>query len=260
MSVPDAGLNTGTSCDSEVVFLHGWGLGAEIWTSTVARMSKEIKTRCLDLPGFGGRELRQPFTLDHLLVDLEKSSDPGAVWIAWSMGGLLAIALAHKNPGWIKKLLLVSSTPCFIEKNDWPHGLKKSVLDGFSEQLDSDYDATIKRFLALQARGGLDSRHTLKKLRENSLNQPPPDQNALKGGLGILKTVDMRSQLLALTIPITMILGESDSIVDSRIGSGLDDGMNNLKLCLFRKAGHAPFLSHPEQFQRAVQDFISNQT
>lgn len=253
-----AGLNTGTSSDSEVIFVHGWGLGAEVWATTAAQMSKKTKTRCLNLPGFGGRKLRQPFTLDHLIVDLEESTNPGAAWIAWSMGGLLAIALAHKKPGWIKKLLLVSSTPCFIEKNDWPHGLKKSVLDDFSRQLDSDYDATIKRFLALQARGGFDSRNTLKTLRKNCLNQSPPDQNALKGGLGILKTADMRSQLLTLTIPITMILGERDSIVDSRIGNVLDDCMNNLQLCMIQQAGHAPFLSHPEQFQRTAQNFISN--
>ena len=71
------------------------------------------------------------------------------------------------------RLALVSTTPCFTQRADWPHALEAAVLQDFARALAGDYEATLKRFLALQAQGDAQARRIMQQLRASLIARSP---------------------------------------------------------------------------------------
>jgi pimeloyl-[acyl-carrier protein] methyl ester esterase len=79
-----------------------------------------------------------------------------------------------------------------------------------------------------------------------------PDVEVLNGGLEILKTVDLREPLAALTMPHLRIYGYLDGLVPRKVVPLLDTLWPESES--HAKAAHAPFISHPRSFvQRSLR-------
>ncbi|MNW01017.1 Pimeloyl-[acyl-carrier protein] methyl ester esterase [compost metagenome] len=74
----------------------------------------------------------------------------------------------------------------------------------------------------------------------------------LNGGLEILKTVDLREPLAALSVPHLRIYGYLDGLVPRKVVPILDALWPNSESKVIAKAAHAPFVSHPEAFCDAL--------
>ena len=57
-----------------------------------------------------------------------------AIWLGWSLGGLVASQIALTHPERVLALVTVASSPCFSARDEWP-GIKPDVLAGFQQQL-----------------------------------------------------------------------------------------------------------------------------
>ena len=75
---------------------------------------------------------------------------------------------------------------------------------------------------------------------------PPVD--VLNGGLEILKTVDLREPLRALTVPFLRLYGYLDGLVPRKVVPLLDELWPASESLIFARAAHAPFISHPDEF------------
>ena len=54
----------------------------------------------------------------HEVVD--DAGEPASL-VGWSLGGLAAMRWALDAPASLKSLTLVASSPCFVQRADWPH-------------------------------------------------------------------------------------------------------------------------------------------
>jgi pimeloyl-[acyl-carrier protein] methyl ester esterase len=203
---------------------------------------------CIDLPGHGEAHRDTFSTLDDLVEALAQHTQQPALWIGWSLGGLAVIKLALLYPEKVKAVMLVSASPCFVRKENWSCAMDNSVFNGFAEQLESDFTATIRRFLALQVQASASGRKLLKSLREKVLAQPAANITALRAGLKVLKTTDMRDQLKQLTMPVSWVLGGHDSLVRPALANELKLLAPALTTRVYKQAVHAPFLSHLQEF------------
>lgn len=108
---------SGTGPES-VFFVHGLTSRLEVWTGTVALLSKNARCICLDLPGHGLSGEFENYSLElyiHVLKEVFAAYAPGpAILAGHSMGGLVSIAFAAENPDKVKKLILFA--PAGIEK------------------------------------------------------------------------------------------------------------------------------------------------
>ena len=119
-----------------------------------------------------------------------------------------------------------------------------------------DFSGTIRRFLSLQVKGSDSGRQLLRQLRQRVLEQPAANILALRGGLALLKTVDLRAQLKDLPMPVHWILGDQDGLVKPCLKSQLAILQPRARVTVFAKAAHAPFLSHREQFIQQLAAFV----
>ncbi|HHO9085686.1 TPA: pimeloyl-ACP methyl ester esterase BioH, partial [Klebsiella pneumoniae] len=176
-----------------------------------------------------------------------EQAPPQAVWLGWSLGGLVASQVAIMRPERVQALVTVASSPCFAARDDWP-GIKPEVLAGFQQQLSDDFQRTVERFLALQTMGTESARQDARALKQAVLSLPMPSAEALNGGLEILRTVDLRQALVRLPMPFLRLYGRLDGLVPRKIVPLLDDLWPESESILFDKAAHAPFVSHPAAF------------
>ena len=181
----------------------------------------------------------------------------GAAVLGWSLGGMVALELARSRPGDLAALVLIATTPCFLARDDWPAGMNPGVLDGFAAGLAGDYRRTLSNFLALQTWGDENASQALRSLRANLDSHGEPDPQALIAGLGILRTADLRDALAAITVPSLVIAGEHDRITPVAAGRELASRLPSARFVEVPKAGHAPFLSHPETVRREVESFLA---
>ncbi|MCU6349287.1 pimeloyl-ACP methyl ester esterase BioH [Enterobacter quasiroggenkampii] len=242
-----------------LVLLHGWGLNAEIWHCIREELASHFTLHLVDLPGFGRSRGFGAMSLDEMAQQVLDAAPQNAVWLGWSLGGLVASQIALSRPDRVKALVTVASSPCFSAQDAWP-GIKPEVLAGFQQQLSEDFQRTVERFLALQTMGTETARKDARTLKQTVLSLPMPEVEVLNGGLELLKTVDLRVPLASLTIPHLRIYGYLDGIVPRKVAPLLDDLWPNSQSMVVAKAAHAPFISHPDEFCSALTVFIREVT
>jgi pimeloyl-[acyl-carrier protein] methyl ester esterase len=170
---------------------------------------------------------------------------------------MIATQLALQAPTRVERLILAASSPRFITGTGWPYAMDPAVLAGFARDLQEDYRGTLDRFLSLHV--GLNTaagRNTLRLLREMLFQFPSPAPQALRDGLAILSSGDLRPQLPALRCPVLFILGERDRLVPVGVGAALTALLPAARVQIVTGAGHAPFLSHQTEFLAAVSAFL----
>jgi len=234
-----------------LVLLHGWGLNAEVWNNIREELASQFTLHLVDLPGFGRSHGYGALTLEEMASEVLEQAPQNAIWLGWSLGGLVASQIALAHPDRVQALVTVASSPCFSARDGWP-GIKPEVLAGFQQQLSDDFQRTVERFLALQTMGTESARQDARLLKSTVLALPMPEVSVLNGGLEILKTVDLRESLAALTLPHLRIYGYLDGLVPRRIVPLLDEQWPRSESLIVGKAAHAPFISHPEEFCAAL--------
>ncbi|TDY04082.1 pimeloyl-ACP methyl ester esterase BioH [Thiohalophilus thiocyanatoxydans] len=242
----------------DLVLLHGWGMHSGIWHDLIGPLQSHFRLHLVDLPGHGqSQQVDGTFDLDRLAGMIWQSVAPQlqgpAVWLGWSLGGMAALQIALDHPEQTRALVLVASTPRFSQAADWPHAMSMSLLDTFAEQLAEDYQPTLQRFLALQVKGSDDARATLRTLRQRVLDNAGVNVSALQSGLAILKQADLRHRLHEIRhLPLLMIFGEYDMLVPPSTAKALAEYFDDSLQVVIDGAGHAPFVSQPQQFIQHV--------
>nr|WP_282557944.1 pimeloyl-ACP methyl ester esterase BioH [Providencia burhodogranariea] len=241
----------------DLVLLHGWGLNSDVWRSIIPRVASHFRLHLVDLPGYGRSQGFDAMDVQSMADTVWQYGPKNAIWLGWSLGGLVASRLALDHPQHINGLITVASSPCFqAHENVWP-GIKSEVLLGFEHQLSNDFQRTVERFLALQTLGTESARHDAKLLKSVVLEQPMPKVEILNAGLEILRVIDLRDELTELTVPFLRIYGYLDGLVPRKVATLLDDLYPHSPSVVMRHGAHAPFISHPDEFCEYLLDFLA---
>ena len=240
-----------------LVMLHGWGMHGGIWSDTAAQLAQHFQVHCVDLPGHGASAPIAAFTLDSVVEQLAAQFVQPITVCCWSLGGQIALHWAKCEPEKLKRLVLVTSTPCFAERDDWPFGIPQHILLQFAADLEKNRTATLRRFLGLQVRGSEGERELLANLRESLFSRGEPDLDSLRGGLEILRDSDLRNVLPQIKQPTLVIAGERDKLSPPEVSIYLAQTLPNARAVEIEGAAHAPFMSHREEFVGHVMSFLN---
>jgi len=232
------------------ILLHGWGLHGGIWAEC------GLDGASPELPGYGDKPSVSPYTAETLADAVAGTIETPVQLVGWSLGGMVGLALAARHPDKVAKLVLVGSSPAFVSRPDWPHGLAPEVLAVFAESLKQDYRATLLRFLSLQARGGDAAREVIARLRESVFQRGEPASEVLAAGLDLLRDVDLRGVAARVRCPTLVVHGAYDSLCPVAAAHWLAEQIPGARLALHERAAHAPFLSHPLWFAEQVGGFL----
>ena len=133
------------------------------------------------------------------------------------------------------------------------------LLDAFADKLNEDCQSTLVRFLSLQVNNLPEYKILLRTLKSAVLECAAPDNETLQGGLDILKHADLRPALADISVPVSVILGARDTLVPVNSGQNMQALAPEITLNVIDKAGHVPFLSHPQDVLAIISRFMDEQ-
>lgn len=245
-----------------IYLLHGWALNSRVWDDVLPELTQYGQVYAVDLPGHGKSDLpvNGQYDLDTIADEIAPILESNSIVVGWSLGGLVALNLAYRYPGLISKLVLVAGSPQFVQSEDWPNAVEKTVIEGFAQSLQSDYRATILRFLAIQALGSEQAKQSIKALREKVFLNGEPNLAALKEGLNLLINCNLRPALSDIHCPSLVVVGEKDTLIPEKSGYDTSGLLANSQLEIVNGAGHAPFISHSKEFLNIISAFINETT
>ena len=73
----------------------------------------------------------------------------------------------------------------------------------------------------------------------------------------VLSTKDLRDVLPMIRCPTLVIAGARDRLTSPDASQRMADVIQNARCHIIPQAGHAPFMSHPEEFLEVVVPFLS---
>ena len=241
----------------DLALIHGWGIGSSVWNPVVELLADRCRVHVVDLPGYGESKKCGHGKHDSLayLADAVMAQLPDGVTLAgWSLGSLIAIAAVAKHSKRVGKLALISGTASFLERPNWPHGLAPNLLDVFESALKITPGLLLKRFHAQINQGDADAK-ALTKLTEKLTHNDQPEVAALKGGLSLLRNIDLRAILPKVKHPSLLIHGENDPLMKLSGAEATRALFPKARLEVFKGAAHMPFLSQPEIFADTLARF-----
>lgn len=245
-----------------IVLLHGWGQSARIWDGQAAHFSRLGPVSVPNLPGHGGAADAPAEAWLDILAD--RLPEEPAILVGWSLGGMLALQLAHALPERVAGLALVATTPCFAQRPDWPHGCDEATLQAFTEgtetqRVGGNPTKILGRFFALMLQGDALPRSSFNALAREAVDrQHPPSPLGLAAGLELLAGLDLRPILSGITQPAWVAHGDRDAIIPQAAGRELAERLPQAAWQGFAHCGHAPFLTQAETFQHTLEAWCRN--
>src|SRR5690606_18301325 len=99
---------------------------------------------------------------------LERSLPDKVTLIGWSLGGMLAVALAARAPNKIARIITLAANTKFVASADYVDAMPLVTNRQFNKSFAADPEATLKLFNGLLAQGDANERGLLKSLRSAS--------------------------------------------------------------------------------------------
>ncbi len=207
------------------IFIHGWSFSSKIWEEF-----KDIpESYFIDLPFHGNnREYADNNIIEKFsgqLCQMINSSNKETVLIGWSLGASVSVLTALKKPENLKKLILIGFSPKFMDKK---LGHNPVFVKAFMMALKIDFQDTVYNF-----------RKTA--VGNPYKNIPLPEK---EGSIKLLRefiSLDLTERLEEIDIPVFLIHGKKDRIINYQASVFADEKIKNAQLIL-TQSHHAPFL------------------
>ena len=229
----------------QILLFTGWGATCDVWNSIIPALSKRYQVNCHEPSWLGVKKMHTSLShFDEYIDELASQLHHEKYIIAWSMGGLLAIALAKRYPQIVNKICFISSTANFVSQHDQYAGIDFDWFQSFYAQYQEQPVRTLKKFLTLQVKGDVHAKQTLIKLR----NACPFEQYDLiecGHALQLLSKLNFKSDLSNLKCDVAYIHGRQDAVVNAQAVQH-DASLSKSSLHCLEHAGHVPQLSHAQ--------------
>ena len=246
-----------SSRDVTLVMLHGFPFSSAMWWPQINGLEHLVRVIAPDLRGFGrsrapvGEYSLRVFAEDTLAMLDSIGINDQIILCGMSMGGYVALEFARRFPKRLSGLILASTraTP----DNERDRRNRNATIDTVNE--DGVAAMTMGLYGRLFAYPDYDPNNQMvKSLRQMMASS---SQMGVVGALGAMRDrIDYRPHLADIELPTLILHGANDrltNIEEARIMHELLPASNLISL---PHAGHLANLEQPEQWNRAVEQFL----
>ena len=234
--------------DADVLLMiHGFGADKDNWTRFAGSLTGKYHVIAPDLPGFGESRWHPDWDYsllpqrDRLASLVQALGLERLHLIGNSMGGHLAALYALEHPGDVISLSLVNNAGVTSpDKSDFQRALARGEnplvvrsLDDFDRLI--EYASYEEPFVPWPVKGVLAQR-ALDRADKNQLIF-----TAIKGD----RTADLEPLLDKIEIPVLIIWGEYDRIIDVSSIDKMRPLLPQAKVIIMEDTGHIPILERP---------------
>lgn len=246
-----------------LVLLHGFlGRGAD-WDpfrDALARAAAERgvalgDVRAPDLPGHGAAMGLPPerYTVAGACRALADGLGAPADVVGYSMGGRVALALALRHPGRVRRLVLLSASPGLEAETD--RAARRRLDADRAAEIVSDLDAFVRRWGRMPLFASLPARAVRERERVQRAQDPAELARSLAGmGTGAQASYWDRLGALPPTLAVAGRLDDKFTAIARRMAARAPD---RVRAAIVDGAGHAPHLEAAEATARLVADALA---
>lgn len=245
-----------------MIFLHGFLGSLADWLPICRRFSTTHQCLILDLPGHGKTEASRASdysissTAKSLIKFLEGREIKQSVLLGYSMGGRLALYLAHHYSYFFKKVILESTSPGLRKKQD------RIIRQKRDENLAADMERmNTEEFLQkwyLQPLFNTLRNHPKfnELLQQRIINQSILWPASLRG-MGVGRQPSLWGKLKYLTMPILILAGEKDQKF-RYIAFQMKDLNPEFSISVVPHCGHVIHVEDEDRFYQEVNKFLTD--
>lgn len=248
-------IATQPGVSAECVLIHGWGMSGCVWQPWLSCIRSACHVTVLDLPGYGDSETMNYRDNDALLRDCVESLPEKAIYIGYSLGGMLAMMIARRFPERVQAVATIAANLKFVADEHWSCAMPQETFNTFYSTVAARPKQALKRFLSLQVNGAEQPKVLLNTLSSSLEQTPTASAATLTQSLDLLAAIDNTVLVGHLQAPMLHIFGERDCLVPISARSRMMQG-SSVQAVVIAGAPHCVFLSHPEQTWRAVYQFL----
>ncbi|MGH2886605.1 MAG: alpha/beta fold hydrolase [Solirubrobacteraceae bacterium] len=251
---------------SPLVLVHGWGGSWITYRHNIAELAEEHRVYAVDLPGNGGSGFPEGADFsaetggEFISRFLEQVVREPAALAGVSAGGLLCALAAARRPDLVSHLILISSAG--LGRNiSW--GLRLVTLPGLDPFVGQPTPGSVRLALSQQIFDqSLVTDELVAALCED--RRAPGNRLALLRGLrsniSLLGVKRWRRHFRAvsrLAMPVLIVWGRQDKLIPVRHAYRGLRAISGARLKVFDRCGHLPPYERPQEFNRAVREFLA---
>lgn len=248
-----------------LVLIHGLATTRIIWRRVLPLLTPGRRVVTLDVPGFGASPPAGPgFVLEEVAARVAAAleteglgADAPFDLVGHSMGGAVALTLAERHPGAVRRLVLVA--PAGLRSLPRPVARVSGLLAGPL--------VTVRRQGAILADVPWGRRLLISPGTADPAAMPPAEVRAMlaasrgaqriPAALATVAAADLRPTLRALGVPVGVIWGAADRIIPV---AGVDTVLQErpgAPVVRIARAGHIPMMERPTAFADALDTVLA---
>ncbi|GLR64989.1 alpha/beta fold hydrolase [Marinospirillum insulare] len=247
--------------NNTLVLLAGWGLGTQPLNALAISLETELqsvfsnfKVLLHPLPLSSGKECSE--IIQQLDTEL-----PQNCWLAgWSLGGMLATALAAKRQQQTGAgLITLASNACFVANVTWLNAMPASTFTEFYKLCEQDIRLGLKRFTLLCSQGGIQHQaRSCAVALQAMISTASTNPLELLAGLDLLASLDNRATITHYAGPQLHLLAENDTLVPLEVINELK-ALNPCAVVEQLGKSHASPIIEPVLIAQRMAAFIASQ-
>ncbi len=245
-----------------MILLHGLLTYSNLWRNIVPGLTYGTTIYNLDLMGFGFSEKPQtvPYSLDTYVTQLGKFLDDfhleNPILVGHDIGGVIATAYALRNPGKVRKLVLINAP---LSSATWPWAVRLLRVPLLGDLFTGDW------FLKRLLHGGvLNPAKMAEPVLKEYLKPYHDDPGARTALLKFLREFNPRSalqdeiqpNLTKLQVPTLLLWSDQNPYVPLDIARKLNKDMPQSDYKVVLRTGHFMEEERPEEVRAVIQEFI----
>ena len=244
-----------------IVFLHGLGGDQTMWRLLTPAFEARHQLVLLDLVGAGRSDLNAYGHATHgslhghatdLLEVMRTLALHDAVFVGHSVGAMIGVLAAVREPQRFAKMVLISPSPRFLNEAGYAGGFEQKDLNELLAAMEGDYRGWSQSFAPVMM--GKDERPELVMELTNSFVRTNPEIARHFARVAFFS--DCRADLDHLTIPTLIVQSAHDVIAPLAVGEYLHEQLADSRLVVVDTGGHCPHLSAPTETLAAMCPFI----
>ncbi|MGL4668892.1 MAG: alpha/beta fold hydrolase [Saezia sp.] len=240
-----------------ILFLHGLLGSSKAWTFQQNDFADAYQTIAWDAPGYGQS--------DHVAIDIDAYADAlgrlinalcnePVIILGHSMGGTVASRYAAQHPDKVKKLILSCTHPGYGDPETAP------MSEKFEKRMQELKEIGKAAYGLNRARDLLpfpDIPQTVLAYAAEVAAETNPD--GLRRATRMLQLADNRPFLPKLTMPVLILTGEKDKVVQPQLKADLLKLTPHEQHIEMPEMAHAPYFQNPTYYNALIRNFISAQ-
>jgi 3-oxoadipate enol-lactonase len=239
-----------------IIFIHAFPLNQTMWDDQVAALRTGFRAITLDLCGFGRSDAPDgPYSMDQMAADvralMSALSIESAVIVGCSMGGYVALAFYRNYPGDVRGLVLAdtrASADTEEARTRREQSAQKAEREGASAIAD-DMTPLLLGETTIANRPDIVE-------RVRAMAEASSPQGIAAAQRGMADRPDSIYMLAGVDCPSLIVVGAEDKIAGLAEAEALRNGIPGSRLQVIKAAGHLPNLEQPDEFNKALIEFL----